>query len=224
MANNIDSNALSQLGLAAKPSDKPRDRLGQEDFMRLMITQLRNQDPFAPMESGEFLGQLAQFGTVSGIEDMRKSFESLAGTIAGNQTLQAAGLVDRQVLVPAREGWLPPEGSLAGAVDIPQGVNGVTLGVYDLSGRLVTSLPVDSAAGGQVPFRWDGQLSNGGRADPGFYELRATGTQAGSAVALDALVSGRVESVALGGRQGSLSLTVTGLGVVDFSRVRGIAN
>ncbi len=224
MANSIDTNALSQLGLAAQPTDAPRDRLGQEDFMRLMITQLRNQDPFAPMESGEFLGQLAQFGTVSGIEDMRKSFEALSGTIAGNQTLQAAGLVDRQVLLPAREGWLPPEGSLAGAVDIPEGVSGVTLGVYDLGGRLVTSLQLDSAAGGQVPFTWDGELPDGARAAPGFYELRATGNQAGSAVALDALVSGRVESVALGGRQGTLALTVTGLGVVDFSRVRGIAN
>ncbi len=225
MAGNIDVNALSQLGLTAKPADKPRDRLGQEEFMRLMITQLRNQDPFAPMESGEFLGQLAQFGTVSGIEDMRQSFETLAGSIAGNQTLQAAGLVDRQVLVPAREGWLPPEGSLTGAVDVPAGVSGVGLGVYDLGGRLVTTLPVQAEGnGGRAAFSWDGRLPDGGRAAPGFYELRATGNEAGRAVALEALVSGRVESVAVGERNGAMSLTVTGLGVVDFGRVRGISN
>jgi flagellar basal-body rod modification protein FlgD len=222
MAGNIDVGALGQLGLTAKPADKPRDQLGQEDFMRLMITQLRNQDPFAPMESGEFLGQLAQFGTVSGIEDMRRSFESLAGSIAGNQTLQAAGLIDRQVLVPAREGWLPPEGSLQGAVDVPAGVSAVAVGVYDLTGRLVTRLPVESTGAGRAEFRWDGQLSDGGRAAPGFYELRATGSEAGRSVALDALVSGRVESVGVGGRDGGLALTVTGLGVVDFGRVRGI--
>jgi flagellar basal-body rod modification protein FlgD len=224
MSNNIDSNALNQLGLAVKPAEKPRDRLGQEDFMRLMIAQLSNQDPFAPMENGEFLGQLAQFGTVSGIEDMRRSFESLAGSIAGNQTQQAASLVDRQVLVPAREGWLPPEGQMQGAVDIPTGVAAAQLGIYDLAGRLVTSLPLGDTASGQTQFAWDGSLPDGSRASPGFYELRAIGSEGGRSVALDVLVSGRVESVAVGGREAGLSLTVTGLGVVDFSRVRGIGS
>lgn len=221
MSNNIDSNTLSQLGLAQRGPDKPRDKLGQEDFMRLMITQLRNQDPFAPMESGEFLGQLAQFGTVSGIEDMRKSFEGLSGSIAGNQTLQAAGLVDRQVLVPAREGWLPPQGRLAGAVEVPPGAGNVTVGVYDMTGRLVTTVPLPESAGGRVAFEWDGELADGS-APPGFYELRASGSVSGQSMELDLLVSGRVESVSVGERNGALKLTVAGLGVVDFGQVRGI--
>ncbi len=221
MSNTIDNSTLQQLGLAQRGPEKPRDKLGQEDFMRLMITQLRNQDPFAPMESGEFLGQLAQFGTVSGIEDMRKSFEGLSGALAGNQTLQAASLVDRDVLVPAREGWLPPGGKLAGAVDVPPGASSVTVGVYDMSGRLVTPLPVAESAGGRVAFEWDGEIA-GGSAPPGFYELRASGTVSGQALELDALVSGRVENVSVGERNGGLKLTVAGLGVVPFESVRGI--
>lgn len=221
MSNSIDGNTLQQLGLAQRAPDKPRDKLGQEDFMRLMITQLRHQDPFAPMESGEFLGQLAQFGTVSGIEDMRKSFEGLSGAIAGNQTLQAAALVDREVLVPAREGWLPPAGTLAGAVDVPQGASNVTVSVHDMSGRLVTTLPLADGAGGRTAFQWNGEIP-GGSAPPGFYELRATGSVDGKPVELDVLVSGRVESVSVGERNGALRLTVAGLGVVAFESVRGI--
>lgn len=222
MTSQIDTQALNQLGLGQRGAEKSREKLGQADFMRLMITQLRNQDPFSPMESGEFLGQLAQFGTVSGIEDMRRSFEQLAGAIAGNQTLQAASLVDREVAVPSREAWLPPEGSLNGAVDVPRGAGGVSVGIYDLSGRLVTSLPVDNAGGGRATFTWDGELPDGRRAAPGFYELRATGDLAGTSTQFEVMVMGRVESVSVNGRGGSLELTVTGLGVVDFERVRGI--
>ncbi|TVQ74128.1 MAG: flagellar hook assembly protein FlgD, partial [Chromatiaceae bacterium] len=78
----VDLNMLEGLGLASTNSSKAdkgkRDELGQEDFFKLMITQLQNQDPFEPMESGDFLGQIAQFGTVNGIGELQKSFESIA--------------------------------------------------------------------------------------------------------------------------------------------------
>ena len=64
-----------------------------------MITQLKNQDPFKPMESGEFLGQLAQFGTVSGLQGLQTSFDWLATSLVSNQALQAASLVGRSALV-----------------------------------------------------------------------------------------------------------------------------
>ena len=98
MTNSIDTATLSQLGLLQQPSQSSgsSDKLGQADFMRLMITQLRNQDPFKPMQSGEFLGQLAQFGTVSGIDDVRSALEALSGSVTASQTLQAASLVDRR--------------------------------------------------------------------------------------------------------------------------------
>jgi hypothetical protein len=67
----------SALGLAL-PQAAEAEELGQEEFLRLMMTQLRNQDPFKPMESGEFLGQLAQFGTVTGLGELQQSFEGLA--------------------------------------------------------------------------------------------------------------------------------------------------
>ncbi len=71
--------------LAPPPEQRPRDDLGQEDFLTLMITQFRNQDPFEPMDNGEFLGQLAQFGTVNGIEQLNSSFAGLQGSIQSEQ-------------------------------------------------------------------------------------------------------------------------------------------
>ena len=223
MANDIDTSLVGNLGLGQTRQSNGKDRLGQDEFLDLMVTQMRNQDPFKPMESGEFLGQLAQVGTVSGIADMQKSLGDLADAVRGQQTLQAASLVDRDVLVAAREAWLPPEGQLRGRVDVPEGATDVVVEVFDLHGKLIGELPVESSDEGRTAeFEWDGELADGSRAEPGFYEISATGVFEGEGVALEALVSGRVESVSTSGHEGRFTLTVTGLGVVNLDRVRGI--
>lgn len=219
----IDATTLEQTGLARKPTTESRanDALGQEQFLKLMITQLSNQDPFKPLESGEFLGQLAQFGTVSGIQDLQQSFQGLSGSMQSNQALQAAGLVGRSVYVPAQEAWLPPEGSVSGAVQNPGRAADVTVGIYDFAGRLVATVPAEGQ-GDRAAFSWDGTNLAGEQVPPGFYEIRAVGQMSGEAVALDALVRGEVESVSIDRYSGALSLTVTGLGVVDLDKVRQI--
>lgn len=225
MPNTIDGDVLSNLGLTSRTqTGKGSNELGQDQFMELMITQLRNQDPFAPMESGEFLGQLAQFGTVSGIEDVRGALASLAGAMSANQTMQAANLVDRQAYVPAREAWLPPEGEVRGAVDLPVGATNVTLGIYDLNGRLLANQPVTASGEDAGEFVWDGTLLDGESATSGYYELRASGDLGGADAAFDVLVSGRVESVSLDGSGGAVELTVTGLGRVDLASVRRVTS
>jgi flagellar basal-body rod modification protein FlgD len=225
VTNAIDTDALTNLGLLRQrqPSG-PADELGQEQFLELMIAQLRNQDPFKPMESGEFLGQLAQFGTVSGIEDVRGALADLTHAMSANQTMQAAGLVDRQAYVAAREAWLPPGGSVRGAVVVPPGTTGANLSIYDMNGRLVASraVPVTGADAGS--FVWDGLMDDGNVAPSGYYELRAAGDVAGSNVALDVLVAGRIESVSLENAGGTVGLTVTGLGRVDLTDVRRVSS
>ena len=90
--------ALGGLGLEVPQTVREGD-LGQEDFLHLMLTQLKNQDPFKPMESGEFLGQIAQFGTVQGLAGLQTSFDSLSSSLVSNQALQASTVVGRSALV-----------------------------------------------------------------------------------------------------------------------------
>ena len=85
---------LSSLGLGVPAATKKTD-LGQTDFLNLMMTELKNQDPTKPMDSSSFLGQLAQFGTVSGLANLQTSFDSLKTSLVSNQALQAASLVGR---------------------------------------------------------------------------------------------------------------------------------
>src|SRR5690606_24011106 len=135
MTTAIDTDALGRLGLAGTTNARAKNRLGQEEVLEVMITQLRHQDPFKPMETGEVLGQIAQFGTVSGIGGVQKSLAELAHAFRGAQTLQAASLVDREVRVAAREAWLPPDGRLRASVDVPAGMTNVAVEIYDLYGQ-----------------------------------------------------------------------------------------
>jgi flagellar basal-body rod modification protein FlgD len=220
----IDSNTLASLGLTSTDTtaNNKSDRLGQTDFLRLMITQLENQDPFKPMESGEFLGQLAQFGTVSGIEDLQRSFQQFSQTIYSGQTLQAAGLVDRQVMVPGNMSLMDPAHGQRGAVQVPVSASEVTVAVYNQAGQLVRRIPMGPQEAGMREFVWDGRDESGAVLAPGIYEFQAEARIGGRSEALATYLSGRVESVSVGNYDGSLTLRVEGLGEFDFSSVRQI--
>lgn len=223
----VNMDLLQNLGLSQRPEANTRsdpNRLGQPDFLRLMVAQLENQDPFQPMESGEFLGQLAQFGTVSGIEDLQRSFREMASSLVSNQALQAASLVERQVLVPGNSTTLSAEGSISGAVELAQSANLVSLGIYDSSGNLVRRLPMGPQGPGMHTFAWDGMTDAGTTAAPGRYRIEASALNtSGMSLQLPVYLDSRVESVAIGGDGGQLKLQVEGVGEVEFSKVRGIS-
>ena len=79
--------ALDSLRIADQQKTQGSDERGQEAFFDLMVTQLQNQDPFNPLESGDFLGQIAQFGTVNGIAELEQSFAGLASSLQSSQAL-----------------------------------------------------------------------------------------------------------------------------------------
>ena len=146
MITGIDSSFdPAALGLAV-PDEVEKEELGQEEFLQLMLTQLENQDPFKPMESGEFLGQLAQFGTVTGLGELQQSFESLSGSLISDQALQAASLVGRSVTIESGEGVLQPDAALTGAVELPTGSSSVSVQVMDAAGQITRCLLYTSDA------------------------------------------------------------------------------
>lgn len=223
----IDTSMLDRLGLS-RPAEPPKDnnQMNQETFLNLMITQLTHQDPFEPMESGAFLGQMAQFATVSGIGELKESFMLMAQSMQSNQALQAASLVDREVMVPVELATLSEDNEIRGSVDVPYSTSHLEVGVYTLSGELVRTIAMGSQTPGMANFTWDGVSDAGVRAPAGVYEFRAVEkSEQGAGSALEVFMASRVQSVSLGnGRQGGgLTLMVEGLGEIDFAKVRQIA-
>jgi flagellar basal-body rod modification protein FlgD len=216
---------FASLGLAARDTqtrgtNDPSD-LGLNTFLKLMVTQLNNQDPFKPMENGDFLGQIAQFGSVTGLEELNKNFESLAASITSNQALQAGSLVGRQVLAPVESGYMLPGGSLRGQVELAQSSPQVTMRVTDAVGQLVREMPLGTAPAGRLDFSWDGTNNTGGYAPPGRYTVRIEAIQNDRTVDLQTQLYAKVESVNMNSRDG-LTLNLEGLGPIAFNNVKQI--
>ena len=180
-------------------NDKPSDELGQGDFLELMIAQFRNQDPFKPMENGEFLGQMAQFGTVSGIDEMNNSIGAMLESLQANQTLQAATLVGRSALVEAGGAYLPDQGSVNGGVEVPDGAGNVTVKVMDESGAVVKTLDLGVTGRGLVKFEWDGTDAGGLPMPAGQYRWRAQTTVDGQETGLTTYAERSITGVTVTG-------------------------
>ena len=213
-------NGTNATGGTKSSSTAKKDQLGQGQFLELMVAQLKNQDPFKAMDPSQFLGQLAQFGTVTGIQDMQKAFTSLSDSLRSQQVLGGSTMVGREVLLAANETSLGEQGGISGALDVPAGASAVDVNVRDASGQLVRrmSLPLGE---GLRDFNWDGLTESGTRAAAGRYQLEAVANVGGQNVSLETLLSDRVTSVTIDAGRG-LSLNTRGLGAHSLSDVRRV--
>lgn len=220
--NSVD--AYKGLGLSTTDTAAPKKKsLGQEQFLKLMTTQMTHQDPTKPMQNGEFLAQMAQFGTVSGIQDLQQSFKDFAASISSDQALQAASLVGRMVSVPSEEGLLAAGGEIKGSVDLPAGSANVNLKILDpVTGDVVGVKSLGGHSAGPLPFVWDGMNGNGNLAHPGVYKIQVEATIDGINTVLQPELQARVESVAMGSGKNGLQVNLTGLGSVGFNQVKQI--
>jgi flagellar basal-body rod modification protein FlgD len=213
---------LSDTGLTAPPQQVKRDELGQEDFLTLMITQFRNQDPFEPMDNGDFLGQLAQFGTVSGIEQLNSAFSGLSSSIQSEQVLQAANLVGRTVLAETDGGYLADGGSLSGSVVLPSSANSVQVEITDASGQLVRRLDLGAHGAGLAAFTWDGRDEEQDLLAPGHYNIAARATRGTSVESVATYLQANIESVNLGQYGQGMTLNLAGGTELSVNQVRRI--
>jgi len=207
-------------GAGSTSGAKKKDQLGQEEFLELMIAQLKNQDPFKAMDPSQFLGQLAQFGTVSGIAEMKTAFTTMSESMRASQVLDGATMVGRDVLVASEDVLLGAEGSVRGALDVPSGATSVQINILDSSGQIVRQIPAATSAG-LNDFTWDGTGDNGARLEAGEYTFEAVANIGGQNVELETLLADRVNSVTIDSAKG-LTLNTNGLGARALSEVRRV--
>ena len=155
--NSAQAALFEKLGLN-KQSDAQKansDKLGQSDFLKLMTTQLQNQDPFAPMDNGDFIAQMAQFSTVTGIQDMNASLGKLVEEFDQARIATASNLLGHSVLVPGNIGRPDDEGELHGVLDLPESTMSTQLNYVDAdTNNSLFKEDLGPRAAGLVGFKW----------------------------------------------------------------------
>ena len=198
--------------------------LGGTNFLTLMLAQLKNQDPTSPVDSNQFLNQLASLSTVQGITQLNTSFSTLSNSLVSSQALQASSLLGHQALVSSTTATLAANGTVTGALSVPQTTSQAVLNISDSSGALVRQINLGAQSAGLANFSWDGKQGDGSQAPAGQYTLSAQIAGASSGTAVSTYVNGTVQSVTMGAGQTGLTLNVSGLGSVPFANVQQISN
>jgi flagellar basal-body rod modification protein FlgD len=191
----------------------------QDRFLALLVAQMKNQDPLNPMDNAQVTSQMAQLSTVSGIEKLNTTVQTLSNSMAAAQSLQAASMIGRVALVPGDQIAMA-SGSSNAAVELSNPADKVTVTIADSNGNVVRTLNLGAQDAGIVDFQWDGTDESGATLADGVYTFGASAVLGGNTGTPTTLTYGLVNNVSL--TSGVAQLNVGNLGDVALEAVRRI--
>ena len=193
-----NSALTSQFGVQRFQKDAASNKeLGQEDFLQLIVAQIQNQDPFEPVENGAFIGQLAQFGTVDGVNNLNDSFAEFSQGFNNNQALSAASLIGKSVQVESNQITVNEGEPVTAYVDSKSQAGTAEVNITNAAGVVVQTKQVILANSGLNNFTWNGLNEQGEQVPEGTYYLSATVLAGDNEVSLPTTVDTEVQSVNL---------------------------
>lgn len=167
----------------------------QDRFLKLLVTQMKNQDPLNPMDNAQVTSQMAQLSTVTGIDKLNSTVEALSASMLSAQSLQAVSMIGHVALANG-DGMELKGGQAYGAVDLTQPVDSLNVTIRDKYDNPVRTLTMGAKDSGLVEMTWDGLADNGTTAVDGTYKFSAVAEQGGKKVDVTTFAYGLVNGVA----------------------------
>jgi flagellar basal-body rod modification protein FlgD len=165
----------------APAATKPAGSMDQNDFLRLMTTQLTTQDPFNPVDNTQMVAQMAQFSQVAGIAEMNQSLKALVEGMAPGRLTDASSWIGRSILVESDIAAPRTDGSYGGEIALEKDADQVTLSLVDENGAVMHSQDLGARDAGTVSFSWDGKGPDG-QAVPGPLKIVVNARSGGDVV------------------------------------------
>ncbi len=215
-----ESNAFIQ-DLMKKSTDKTSASGAVQDrFLKLLITQMQNQDPLNPMDNAQLTSQIAQISTVSGIDKLNTTIGDMASAFSSSQSLQASALIGHGVLAEGNTLELD-QGLAVGGIALKEPADDITVSILNKSNETVRTLDLKAQKSGIAQFAWDGKTDGGTAAADGNYTFSATAVRSGQKIdSTTTLGFARVQSVTLG--TDGMQLNTSSLGALGMSDVKQI--
>lgn len=211
--------AVTSGASTAATTTKSTAQESEDRFLKLLVTQMKNQDPLNPMDNAQVTSQMAQLSTVSGIEKLNTSLQAMSSSFASSQSLQAASMIGRSVLAPGSRLSLQ-NGFAVGGFELVSSVDKAVVSVKDAAGNVLHSMDMGVQKAGNVMFQWDGVTDSGAQAASGTYTFEVSALQGGNKVDATLLALDKVGSVSLGAS--GVVLNTDLLGSVDITKVKQI--
>ncbi len=214
----VSNSLLTAMNGTAKAGSNAADT--QDRFMKLLVTQMKNQDPLNPLDNAQVTSQMAQLSTVTGIEKLNTTLDSFVSGMQANQFMQASGLIGRTVLTPGDYlGLNSSKGALA--FELPNSADSVKVNIMDNAGNVIRTLDLGAKPTGMSYLPWNGETDAGSVAADGNYKFSVEATLAGKKVAATSLSYDAVSSISSSATSGT-QLNLSRLGTVSMNTVKEV--
>jgi flagellar basal-body rod modification protein FlgD len=200
-----------------------------DKFMTLLVTQLKNQDPMNPLDNAQVTSQLAQLQTVTGVNKLNTTLESLKSSYQSSEAMQATNLIGHGVLVEGGKVALSGGKGILG-VELASDADDVQVAINDAKGNTVQTMSLGAQKAGVLPLAWDGipdatALDGSGKPvvlPNGDYTFTVTATRGGDKLTdAKGLAFDNVVSVTTGGA-GGVKVNLPGKGAVGLADVKQV--
>ena len=210
------NNTSAALNQSAKSSGTDAQSM-QDQFLTLLVAQLQNQDPTNPMDNAQMTSQMAQISTVSGIEKLNDTVQSVTSQFASMQMLQGATMIGHTVLSEGNALNLTDKGQGSAAFDLEGSAANVTVTITTAGGQLVDTMELGSAAAGRHYFTWDGSNYNG---DTSNLRFKVSASNGDAAVKATTLSPNAVVATSIA--NGSLMLELANGQSINYNSVKAV--
>jgi len=186
--------------------------MNKDDFLKLFITQLQNQDPLNPMDGTQFIGQLAQLTQVEQAYNTNSNLQNILNALNGDTSSTAVSFIGKEILAPGSGITLTDAGQQTLNYRIDQAAEQIGIVIKDASGNIVRTLTQGQTASGDHSVAWDGRDNDNNPLPAGTYSFAVTGTDSsGNSLSATSMIQGTVDGVKLDGS--APVLTVAGVDV-----------
>jgi flagellar basal-body rod modification protein FlgD len=216
-AGTTSTNTIGSTATAAKGAVPSGDDV-QDRFLKLLVTQMKNQDPLNPLDNAQVTTQLAQISTVGGIDKLNSTLAGLSSSMLAAQSVQASAIIGRDVYASGSSVGLQ-DGKATGAFELKQDADRVFVTISDGSGALIRTLDLGKAQAGMSAFEWDGKTDAGTTARNGTYTFQVTAARANATISVEPMMTGRVDGVSL---TNGIRLNLQGGGDINMADVKRI--
>jgi flagellar basal-body rod modification protein FlgD len=165
-------------------------------FLKLLVAQMKNQDPLNPLDNAQVTSQMAQINTVTGINGLNETVAKLLEQFGAMEALQASQLTGRNVLVTGNTMTMDAQGTPAvGGIELPASADKVTVEIRDSAGALMRTLQLGKTEGGVTRFSWDGKTDAGVQVAAGSYTVSVKAMSGSTEIPGLPLMARQVEAV-----------------------------
>lgn len=166
----------------------------EDRFLKLLVEQMKNQDPLNPMDNAQVTSQMAQLSTVTGIDKLNETMASMISSLQSSQSYQAASMIGHNVLVPGNTVAQTGSGGIFG-VDVTSDADTVAIEIKNASGDVVKTFSMSNVDAGVHAVQWDGTMNDGEVAPDGNYTFSTEAKLAGTDITSSTLAFATVNSV-----------------------------